>query len=157
MNIGSATAFESTKTRLLAFVAALLLAFSLCMLAGCGDGGSASSSAASDSASQAAEQVNVKVSIDLTAADGKVETAEVSVPAGSTVLDATEATDFELDVQDSQYGKFVNAINGVATGDKGETSGWLVAVNGEDLAVSADQQEVAEGDEVAWRYVTSFE
>ena len=146
------------QNRLLATIAALLLALSVGMLAGCGNN-NAASSAAQDSSSAAvqAEQVNVLVSVDLTAADGKVETVEASVPAGSSVLDATQATTFMLDVQDSQYGKYVNAINGVATGDHGEQSGWLVAVNGKDLAVSADAQEVVEGDKIEWRYVTSFE
>ena len=158
MTTGFANTHTTAQNRLLAILAAILLAFSIGTLAGCGNDNAASSSAqdASSSAAQA-EQVNVTVSIDLTAADGKVETAEVSVPAGSTVLDATQATSFELDVQDSQYGKYVNAINGVATGDHGDQSGWLVAVNGEDLAVSADAQEVAEGDKVEWRYVTTFE
>lgn len=148
----------SIKSRMLAVFAAMLLALSVGMLAGCGNGAAASSSAAQDAASSTqAEQVKVTVSVDFTAADGKVETAEASVPAGASVLEATQATSFELDVQDSQYGKFVNAINGVATGSHGDQSGWLVAVNGKDLEVSADQQQVAEGDSIEWRFVTSFE
>lgn len=158
MTISSTNTHSNVQTRVLAILAALALAFSIGTLAGCGNNDAASSSASADSASAAAaEQINVTVSVDFTVADGKVETAEVSVPAGSNVLEATQATAFQLDVQDSQYGKFVNAINGVATGDHGDQSGWLVAVNGEDLAVSADAQEVAEGDKIEWRYVTSFE
>lgn len=158
MTISSTNTHSNVQTRVLAILAALALAFSIGTLAGCGNNDAASSSASADSASTAAaEQINVTVSVDFTVADGKVETAEVSVPAGSNVLEATQATAFQLDVQDSQYGKFVNAINGVATGDHGDQSGWLVAVNGEDLAVSADAQEVAEGDKIEWRYVTSFE
>lgn len=158
MTISSTNTHSNVQTRMLAILAALALAFSIGTLAGCGNNDAASSSASADSASTAAaEQINVTVSVDFTAADGKVETAEASVPAGSNVLEATQATAFQLDVQDSQYGKFVNAINGVATGDHGDQSGWLVAVNGEDLAVSADAQEVAEGDKIEWRYVTSFE
>ena len=158
MTISSTNTHSNVQTRVFAILAALALAFSIGTLAGCGNNDAASSSASADSASTAAaEQINVTVSVDFTAADGKVETAEVSVPAGSNVLEATQATAFQLDVQDSQYGKFVNAINGVATGDHGDQSGWLVAVNGEDLAVSADAQEVAEGDKIEWRYVTSFE
>ena len=164
MSIGSENTRVSTQTRLAAMLAAVLLALCVGMLGGCGNNDAASSSAAqapasssTAAASESAETLHVTVSIDLTAADGKVETAEVSVPAGATVLEATQATSFELDVQDSQYGKYVNAINGVATGDHGDQSGWLVAVNGEDLMVSADAQEVADGDKVEWRYVTSFE
>ena len=157
MNIGAQITHSTMCSRLLALFAAMLLALSLGALVGCADNGAASSSAQDGASSQAAEQVDVSVSIDLTAADGDVETVEVSVPAGSTVLDATQATGFTMDVQDSDYGKFVNAINGVATGDHGDTSGWLVALNGEDLAVAADKQEVSAGDEIAWRYVTSFE
>lgn len=148
MTIGSVKN-TTLHIRLLAVLSALLLALCVGMLSGCGGSGAQSSSAA--------EQVQVTVSVDFTEAEGTVETTEVAVDAGSSVLDATAAANFELDVQDSQYGKFVNAINGVATGDHGEMSGWLVAVNGEDLAVSADAQEVADGDQIAWRYVTSFE
>jgi hypothetical protein len=157
-------ATTTMQNRLLAILAAAALVLGISMLGGCGNNNAASSSAAQASASsstaatsETSEQLSVTVSVDLTAADGKVETAEVSVPAGATVLEATEATSFELDVQDSQYGKFVNAINGVATGDHGDQSGWLVAVNGEDLAVSADAQEVKDGDKIEWRYVTTFE
>ena len=155
MTIG-AVKNTTLQTRLLAVLSALLLALCIGMLAGCGGSGGQSSSAAAESSSSA-DQVHATVAVDFTEAEGKVETVEVAVDAGSSVLDATVAANFELDVQDSQYGKFVNAINGVATGDHGDMSGWLVAVNGEDLTVSADAQEVAEGDEIAWRYVTSFE
>lgn len=156
MHIGSNASAINMQHRVFAVITAALLALSLGMLAGCDNGGGASSSQSAAS-SQAAEQISVKVTIDLTEADGKAETTEVSVPVGASVLEATQAIGLEMDIQDSDYGKYVNAINGVASGDYGATSGWLVALNGEDLAVSADNQEVSAGDEIIWRYVTKFE
>ena len=87
MTISSTNTHSNVQTRVLAILAALALAFSIGTLAGCGNNDAASSSASADSASAstAAEQINVTVSVDFTAADGKVETAEVSVPAGSNV------------------------------------------------------------------------
>ena len=148
----------TVRMRITALFAALMLALCAGMLAGCADNNAASSSSADAAATASADtQVKASVSIDTTSIQGEVRTIEVTVDAGGTVLDALEATGLELDVQDSQYGKFVNAIDGVATGDNGDMSGWLVAVNGQDLAVSADAQEVADGDAITWTYVTTFE
>ena len=66
------------------------------------------------------------------------------------MLDALEQTGLTLDVQDSQYGKFVNSINGLGTeGSKG----WIYTVNDEQIQVSADKQELKDGDKLVWSYI----
>lgn len=89
------------------------------------------------------------------AADEQVTFAgSVDVPADATVLDALEATGLQVDAQDSQYGMFVNAIDGLA----GEgTKGWTYTLNGEQVQTSADKCTVADGDTVEWSYVDMAE
>ena len=164
MTIGSENTRITTSTRLFALIAALVLAFSVGTLTGCGDNSSTASSStatasqsASTSSSSDAAQIAVTVSIDTTAAEGDVKNIEVKLDSDASVLDALETTELTLDVQDSSYGKYVNAIDGLAAGDKGDQSGWMYSVNGEMGAVSAGEQTVADGDTVTWQYVTSFE
>ena len=44
------------------------------------------------------------------------ESAEVSIPAEGTVYDALMATGWDVQAEDSDYGKYVTSINGIATG-----------------------------------------
>lgn len=78
---------------------------------------------------------------------------DAEVPAGATVLDALKATGLEVDIQNSQYGPFVQAINGVA--GEGMT-GWTYKVNGAEVQATADSTVLSSGDSVEWNYV-SFE
>ena len=78
----------------------------------------------------------------------------VEISEEGTVYDALMATDWELDVQDSQYGKYVNAISGLATGDAGSMSGWVFTVNGEEIMESCETYVLADGDTVEWEYLS---
>lgn len=101
-----------------------------------------------------AEMIEVKVVVDSSAADGSVSfDGAVEVPEGATVLDALKATGLELDVQDSEYGAFVNAINGLGTGDFGDASGWGYDLNGEMVMESADVATVSANDTLTWTYL----
>ena len=112
-------------------------------------GSSQVTSAASDE-----QTVSVQVVVDSSAADGSISyDATIEVEDGATVLDALEATGLALDVQDSEYGAFVNAIDGLATGDAGDASGWTYDINGEMVMDSADVATVADGDVVTWTYL----
>ncbi len=96
-------------------------------------------------------QISVSVSLTSPAGDGKISYDNtVSMQAGSTALDALEQTGLTLDVQDSQYGKFVNSVGELATeGSKG----WIYTVNDEQIQVSADKQELKDGDRLVWSYI----
>lgn len=178
MTFGSAST-PRISTRFAAFAAALALALCAGLLAGCqGDDSATSSSSveasasastaassateatgseASDEAGSEAAAIEVSLTIDATEGNGEKSTEAVSVTEGSTVLDALQASKHAVDTQDSAYGAYVVAIDGLASGDVADMSGWMVAVNGEDLMVSADSQEVQAGDSIEWRFVTSFE
>lgn len=68
-------------------------------------------------AGQAAEDIVVPVSITMPESAGaEPKTIEVTVADGSTVLQATEAAGWDVQVENSDYGKFVTSINGIANG-----------------------------------------
>ena len=118
------------------------------------DAGSAAVQAGSAAQSADDAQITVQVTVDSSAADGSVSfDGTVELAEDATVLDALKATGLTLDVQDSEYGAFVNAIDGLATGAFGDASGWGYDINGEMVMDSADVATVADGDVVAWTYL----
>lgn len=140
-------------------IAALALAFSLCALplAGCSSAQDAPAAGNEPAASQdASEQraMSVSVVIDSSAADASVAfDGAVEISEGATVLDALKATGLEIDVQDSSYGAFVNAIGGLASFDFGSASGWTYEVNHEMVMESCDAFVLSDGDTVTWTYM----
>ncbi len=76
----------------------------------------------------------------------------LTLPEGSTVLDALEQVDPSIVVTDSEYGPFVEEIGGVANGSHGSSSGWVYTVNGEFASDSAGEHALAEGDVVEWTF-----
>mgnify|MGYP000783447926 CR=1 FL=1 len=44
-----------------------------------------------------------------------------------------------MQVEDSDYGKFVTSINGIANGSEGEASGWVYTVNDETVMEACDE------------------
>ena len=157
-----------TSRRLLASLV-LALALAVGVLGGCtqttastDDGSAAGSTVAAPAGSASTDapatsddaQISVQVVVDSSAADGSVSyDGTVELAEGATVLDAIEATGLKLDVQDSDYGAFVNAIDGLATGDAGDSSGWGYDLNGEMVMESADVATVADGDVLTWTYL----
>ena len=118
------------------------------------DAGSAAAQAGSAAQSADDAQITVQVTVDSSAADGSVSfDGTVELAEDATVLDALKATGLAVDVQDSEYGAFVNAIDGLATGAFGDASGWGYDINGEMVMDSADVATVADGDVVAWTYL----
>lgn len=103
----------------------------------------------------------VAVVIDATQGGGEVVTYQVSMAdanAQSTVLEALEAAaadnNFEVDVEDSDYGAYVTSIDGIANGSAGSSSGWTYTVNGESIMESAGTYEISSGDTVEWTFVS---
>ena len=147
------------RTTILSLLVALVLA---CAVAGCSgaptatDSGSAASAGSQPVAAEAAK-MTVAVTVDSSAADGSVSfDGEVELDEGATAYDALVATGLSINASDSQYGKYVEGIGGIAAGDHGDMSGWMFDVNGEEAQSSCDQITLSEGDTVAFRYVTSF-
>jgi prenyltransferase beta subunit len=57
-----------------------------------------------------------------------------------------------VSVQDSQYGKYVSAINNESAGTFGGYDGWLYAVNNTEGSVSMDSCSIKNGDDIAVYY-----
>lgn len=161
---------QNTTKKLLASLLALVFA-ALLALAGCAGDNTASDNAdAQDAAATAAaEQNNASVEDDAAGADAaeaKVtvsvampegadaasENVEVTVPAGGTVYDALVATGWDVQAEDSDYGKYVTSINGIANGSEGEMSGWVFTVNNEQVMEGCDTCKLADGDTVEWTF-----
>ena len=104
-------------------------------------------------AGQAAEDIVVPVSITMPESAGaEPKTIEVTVADGSTVLQATEAAGWDVQVENSDYGKFVTSINGIAIGSEGDASGWVYTVNDEQVMEACDVRQLTAGDSVQWSF-----
>lgn len=104
-------------------------------------------------AGQAAEDIVVPVSITMPESAGdEPKTIEVTVADGSTVLQATEAAGWDVQVENSDYGKFVTSINGIANGSEGDASGWVYTVNDEQVMEACDVRQLTAGDSVQWSF-----
>lgn len=147
--------------RLFACIAACALFASLA-LAGCGSNAPASSSAASAqgsssaaaAASQQADQPGelIETKATITDADGNTTSYTVQIPAAdATALAVLEATDAEVATENSQYGTYITAINGIAAEGN---SGWVYTVNGEQVMEAVDVYPVAAGDTVEFSFIT---
>lgn len=146
--------------RLFACIAACALFASLA-LAGCGSNTPASSSAASPqgsssaaAASQQADQPGelIETKATITDADGNTTSYTVQIPAAdATALAVLEATDAEVATENSQYGTYITAINGITAEGN---SGWVYTVNGEQVMEAVDVCPVAAGDTVEFSFIT---
>lgn len=147
--------------RLFACIAACALFASLA-LAGCGSNAPASLSAASAqgsssaaaTASQQADQPGelIETKATITDADGNTTSYTVQIPAAdATALAVLEATDAEVATENSQYGTYITAINGIAAEGN---SGWVYTVNGEQVMEAVDVCPVAAGDTVEFSFIT---
>ena len=104
-------------------------------------------------AGQAAEDIVVPVSITMPESAGaEPKTIEVTVADGSTVLQATEATGWDVQVENSDYGKFVTSINGIANGSEGDASGWVYTVNAAQVIEASPLRQQPAGDSVQWSF-----
>ena len=103
----------------------------------------------------AADAAESKVTVSVTMPEGAAassESAEVSIPAEGTVYDALMATGWDVQAEDSDYGKYVTSINGIANGSEGEMSGWVFTVNNEQVMEGCDVCKLADGDTVEWTF-----
>lgn len=109
--------------------------------------------AAGDAAGADAAEAKVTVSVTMPeGASAASESTEVAIPAEGTVYDALMATGWDVQVEDSDYGKYVTSINGIANGSEGEMSGWVFTVNNEQVMEGCDACKLADGDTVEWTF-----
>lgn len=162
---------KSLRKKFLA--SALALAFAAMLaLAGCAneaapaDNAAGADSAAAEQPADSANAVDAEGAAASDAAESKVtvsvtmpegasassESAEVSIPAEGTVYDALMATGWDVKAEDSDYGKYVTSINGIANGSEGEMSGWVFTVNNEQVMEGCDACKLADGDTVEWTF-----
>lgn len=112
-----------------------------------------SGGAAPAGTSSAPSRITVSVSVDSTLGGGSSTSASVSVPAGSSVLDALEAAGYSVSTQNTQYGIYITGIGGVEASSR-DRRGWVYAVNGVEPSYSAANYALSSGDTIAWTYVS---
>ena len=124
------------------------------------DGGAAGDGAASDGSASASSSasarpatVTVSVTVDSSAADGRVSGgANPTFEQGATVYDALMACGLSVNASSTPLGIYVNAIGGLAEKEYPGESGWKYSVNGEVIMRSCDSVVLQDGDVVRWFY-----
>ena len=145
--------------RLLMGIAALAMAAAMAVaFTGCGQQSSApadtsGSSAPAAAAAPAASQVHFTITVDASDVDkGVLYQADATVEAGITAYDALIDSGLDLVVDASSGSAYVDGIDGIVASEVGQNAGWLCAVNGELLPVSASEYVVQERDEIVWTF-----
>ena len=114
--------------------------------AGSATGGSGSSSSTPDT-------VTVRISVDSSAADGRVSASKtVTFEQGATVYDALCALGLSVSASDGPFGVYVSAIGGLAEKEFGGQSGWKYSVNGSEPSEACSKYVLSDGDVVRWYY-----
>lgn len=135
-----------------------ILSISLALL-GCNDSGSNVNDNPQTDVTDTAEQFDVIFSItipDEVEAFESIEQENVTVEEGDTIIEVTEKSGNELDVNGSGENAYVEGINELYSFDEGPSSGWLVKVNGEFINVGPGAYNVEEGDTIEWLYTLDF-
>ncbi len=146
---------------------AMLLAMALTLTACASPAGAPTTSATGSAAGEASQAAAMEVTISIAVQEGSelseqnaafvpTEAMTVRLSQGATAFDALMASDAEVTSEESAYGIYVTAIDGLANGSEGPSSGWTYTVNGEMPTESADVHRLASSDEVRWTFVTSF-
>lgn len=111
------------------------------------------SASASLSAPARPATVTVSVTVDSSAADGRVSGgANPTFEQGATVYDALMACGLSVNASSTPLGIYVNAIGGLAEKEYPGESGWKYSVNGEVIMRSCDSVVLQDGDVVRWFY-----
>ena len=82
----------------------------------------------------------------------QMQEAVYEIAEGDTVYDILMKTGLAVSAEDTGDGLSIEAIQGVANGDKGKTSGWMFTVNGETPMDYCDKVTVNDGDEIVWDF-----
>lgn len=132
------------KRQLSLLLAVLLLVTSL---AGCAGSEKTPAYKGSDNADPITVTVRIIDGSNGSHFDGQVEITKTANPV------ADNATTAALDFMEIPYEKadgFYSSFDGIAST---ETDGWLLYVNDEAASLGAEEQPIADGDVITWRYV----
>ena len=95
--------------------------------------------------------------VDATDADkGMLYDGGGTVEKGVTVYEALADTGLDLKVNNSSGTVYVDGISDVVASETGANAGWLFTVNGETPSVGADGVQIADGDEIVWKFYTDY-
>ncbi len=99
------------------------------------------------------ETVSVTVAIESLADNAAFDAKSVTidVTAEASVYDALVATGWDVDAEDTQYGKYVHGIDGNADG---ANWGWVYVENGEMAMDSADAHTVVADATYTWQMIS---
>ncbi len=158
-NLHSYPSSSSLNRWLSRLLAVMLLVASFGLAAGCSpeQGGTPETveqSAETQSAVDAEEAHSIQVFVAVSSGENTPAIdvqKEVSLEENANAYDALLATDLQIDAQESSYGIYVTAIEGLAAEG---SSGWTYTVNGETPSVGADSYSLKDGDNVLWSYTT---
>ncbi|MEG0260136.1 MAG: DUF4430 domain-containing protein, partial [Lysinibacillus sp.] len=102
----------------------------------------------------------VNMSIVISSSEVPLPSSQIEVKTGETALDvlkrATTLNGIALKVRDTNYGLYVEGINGLSEFDRGPLSGWMYRVNGVFPNMSAGYFTVKAGDRIEWLYTTNL-
>lgn len=94
----------------------------------------------------------IKSNVNVTV-QGSVQNYQITMPSGSTVLQAMEnikpEQGFTFTAKNSAGGKMIESINGLNNDAK---NFWLYEVNGKSATVGAEEYVLQNGDEVNWTF-----
>lgn len=85
----------------------------------------------------------------------EVKKVKFVVEEGSTVLEATQlyCVANDLNIELSSDKTYITSMAGITQGDYRDTTGWIYELNDETVMVSADKQELKEGDHISWEFL----
>lgn len=89
-----------------------------------------------------------------------LETTEIDLEEGDTVLDILKQVTKENNIQMEYGGKkssvYIKGIDNIYEFDKGPESGWILRVNGEISSSSSGSYKLNDGDKIEWLYTTDL-
>ncbi len=96
----------------------------------------------------------IMVSIRVADPQGKTYLSKKSytVGSGTTVYELLEKTGLNIQSTNTEFGIYIQAIEGLGEFDEGSDSGWMYRVNGIYPQTSASAAKLADGDYVEWLY-----
>ena len=129
--------------RIIALICVALTAvLAVCALAGC----------KKKDDSPATDMVTVTIAyVAGTEATAPTVSIDVNVPVDATVYDALIATNYQIDAEDTEWGKYVHGINGVM--DSSNT-GWVYTENGNEVMDGASSHTVVPGATYLWTLIS---
>ena len=88
--------------------------------------------------------------------DGTLFNTTLTVPKGSTALDAIKAAALDSNVEIKENRGYIRGIGGLYEKDCGGASGWMYSVNGTFPNVSSDKYKLNSNDKIELHYTVEI-